>query len=68
MLKKKIWTHFQRIVEVFTQKIFSICSEIYGLGIQDPRSGIRDGLKSGSGIQDPQHCYPDLFNYPESSF
>ncbi len=65
MLKKKIWTHFQRS---FYSKNFSICSEIYGLGIQDPISGIRDGLKSGSGIQDPQHYYPDLFNYPESCF
>jgi hypothetical protein len=40
MLKKKIWANFQRIVEVFTQKIF-ICSQIYGFGIRDPRSGIR---------------------------
>jgi hypothetical protein len=38
MLKKKIWADFQRIVEVFTQKIFK-CSQIYGFGIRDPRSG-----------------------------
>ncbi len=40
MLKKTIWANFQRIVEVFTQK-FSICSQIYGFGIRDPRSGIQ---------------------------
>jgi hypothetical protein len=38
MLKKKIWANFQRIVEVITQK-FSICSQKYGFGIRDPRSG-----------------------------
>jgi hypothetical protein len=28
MLKKKIWANFQRIVEVFTQKIFNMLSNI----------------------------------------
>jgi hypothetical protein len=36
MVKKKIWANFQRIVEVFTQKIFNVLSKIMGLG-----SGIR---------------------------
>jgi hypothetical protein len=39
MLKKKIWANFQRIVEVFTQKIFNMLSNIW---VWDPGSGIRD--------------------------
>jgi hypothetical protein len=39
MVKKKIWANFHRIVEVFTQKIFNMLSNI-GFGIRDPRSGI----------------------------
>ena len=38
MVKKKIWANFQRIVEVFAQKIFNMLSNIW---IWDPRSGIR---------------------------
>jgi hypothetical protein len=63
MLKKKIWANFQRIVEVFTQKIFNMLSNIW---VWDPRSGIRK-THSGSRIQgskrhripdpDPQHCF-----------
>ena len=66
MLKKKIWANFQRIVEVFTQKMFNMLSQIYGFGIRDPRSGIRKKPipDPGSRIQgskrhripDPQHC------------
>jgi hypothetical protein len=40
VLKKKIWANFQRIIELFTQKV-SLSSQKYGLGIRDPRSGIR---------------------------
>jgi hypothetical protein len=36
MLKKKIWANFQRIVEVFTQKIFNMFSNIW---VWDPGSG-----------------------------
>ena len=36
MLKKKIWANFQRIVEVFTQKIFNMISNIW---VWDPGSG-----------------------------
>jgi hypothetical protein len=36
MLKKKIWANFQRIVEVFTQKIFNMLSNIW---VWDPGSG-----------------------------
>jgi hypothetical protein len=36
MLKKKIWANFQRIVDVFTQKMFNM------FGIRDPGSGILD--------------------------
>ena len=33
--KKKIWANFQRIIELFTQKIVTNLSK-YGLGIRDP--------------------------------
>jgi hypothetical protein len=36
MLKNKIWDNFQRIVEVFTQKIFNMLSNIW---VRDPGSG-----------------------------
>jgi hypothetical protein len=35
-LKKTIWANFQRIVEVFTQKIFNMLSNIW---VWDPGSG-----------------------------
>jgi hypothetical protein len=38
MLKKKIWANFQRMLK-FLPKNFSRCSQIYGFGIRDPRSG-----------------------------
>jgi hypothetical protein len=38
MLKKKNLANFQRIVELFTQKIVSKLSKIW---VWDPRSGIR---------------------------
>jgi hypothetical protein len=44
MLKKKNWANFLRIVEVFTQNIFNMLSNIW---VWDPGSGIRD---PGSGI------------------
>ncbi len=65
-LKKKIWANFQRIVEVFTPKIFNMLSNIW---VWDPGSEIRVPEKtySGSRIQgskrhripdpDPQHWY-----------
>jgi hypothetical protein len=68
MVKKKIWANFQRIVEVFTQKIFNMLS----IWIWDLGSEIRDPEKtnSGSRIQgskrhripdpDPQHCFLDV--------
>ncbi len=43
MLKKKIWTDLQRIIEHFTQKIFTMLSKIW---VWDPGYEIRD---SGSG-------------------
>jgi hypothetical protein len=41
MVKKKIWANFQRIIEVFTQKIVTKLSKMMGLGsvIRDPGSG-----------------------------
>jgi hypothetical protein len=65
MPKKIILANFQRIVEVFTQKIFNMLSNIW---VWDPRSGIRKKPipDPGSWIQgskrhripdpDPQHC------------
>ncbi len=52
ILKKKIWANFQRIVEVFTQKIFNMLSYIW---VWDLGSEILDPKKtySGSRIPDP---------------
>ncbi len=38
VLKKKIWANFQRIIELFTQKIVTKLSKIW---VRDPGSGIR---------------------------
>jgi hypothetical protein len=73
MLKKIILANFQRIIELFTQKIVNKLSKIWvwdpGSEIRDPGSEIRDPEKtySGSRIQgskrhwipdpDPQHCF-----------
>ena len=52
VLKKKISANFQRIIELFTQKIVTKLSKIWvwdpGSGIRDPGSRIRD---PGSGIR-----------------
>ncbi len=59
MLKNKIWANFQRIVEVFTQKIFNMLSTIW---VWDPGSEIRDPEKTyfGSRIQgSKRHRIPD---------
>jgi hypothetical protein len=50
VLKKKIWANFQRIIELFTQKIVTQLSKIW---VWDPGSEIRDPEKtySGSRIQ-----------------
>jgi hypothetical protein len=51
MLKKKIWANFQRIIELFTQKIVSKLSKIWvwdqGSKIQDP--GVKKAPDPGSG-------------------
>jgi hypothetical protein len=43
MLKKKIWANFQRIIELFTQKIVSKLSKIWAW---DPGSEIRNPEKT----------------------
>jgi hypothetical protein len=43
MLKKKIWANFQRIIELFTQKIVTMLSKIW---VWDPGSEIRDPEKN----------------------
>ncbi len=65
--KKKIWANFQRIIELFTQKIVTKLSKIW---VWNPVSEIRylEKTYSGSRIQgskrhripdpDPQHCVP----------
>jgi len=70
VLKKKFWANFQRIIELFTQKIANKLSKIW---VWDPGSEIRDPGKtySGSRIQgskrhripepDPQHWFFLLF-------
>ncbi len=43
MLKEKIWANFQRIIELFTQKIVTKLSKIW---VRDPGSEIPDpGVK-----------------------
>jgi hypothetical protein len=59
MLKKKVWANFQRIIELFTQKIVTKPSEIW---VWDPGSEIWDLEKtySGSRIQgSKRHWIPD---------
>ncbi len=46
VLKKKIWAHFQRIIELFTQKIVTKLSKIW---VWDPGSEIQDLEKTYSG-------------------
>jgi hypothetical protein len=46
MIKKKIWAKYQRIIEVFTQKIVTKLSKIW---VWDP----------GSRVRDPAKTYPD---------
>jgi hypothetical protein len=72
VIKKKIWANFLRIIELFTKKL-SKSSSKYGLGIRNPRSGIRKKPipDPGSRIQgskrhripdpDPQHWYLEMF-------
>jgi hypothetical protein len=45
MLKKKIWSNFPRIIEVFTQKIVTKPSK-YGFEIRDPGSRGQKGTGS----------------------
>jgi hypothetical protein len=53
VLKKKIWANFQRIIELFTQKIVTKLSK-YGFGIRDEKT------YSGSRIQgSKRHRIPD---------
>jgi hypothetical protein len=48
--KKKIWANFQRILELFTQKIVNKLSKIW---VWDPGSEIRDREKNLFRIPDP---------------
>ncbi len=64
--KKNIWADFQRIIELFTQKIVTKLSKIWvwdpGSGIRDPentysRSRIPDPGVKKAPDPDPQHCF-----------
>jgi hypothetical protein len=55
-----MWANFQRIIELFTQKIVK-SSQKYGFGIRDPGSEIRDPR---SGIRDPGSG-KNLFRIPD---
>jgi hypothetical protein len=66
MLKKKIWANFQRIMEVFTQKIVT---KIW-VWDPDPRSGKNLFRIPDPGVKrhripdpDPQHCFKDTDQY-----
>jgi hypothetical protein len=50
VLKKKFWANFQRIIELFTQKIVNQLSKIW---VWDPGSEIRDPEKNLFQIPDP---------------
>ncbi len=51
MMKKIVWANFQRIIELFNQKIVTKLSKIW---VWDPGSEIRiRDPRSGSGIRDP---------------
>ncbi len=41
VLKEKIWANFRKLIELFTQKVVTKLSKIYGFGIRNPRSVIR---------------------------
>jgi hypothetical protein len=63
VLKKKIWANFQRIIELFTQKVVTKLSKIWVLGsgirkkpILDPGSRIQGSKRHR--IPDPEHCFP----------
>ncbi len=58
MLKKKIWANFQRIIEVFTQKIFTMLSNIW---IWDPGSRGQKGTGSRIRIATLVTMFPFIF-------
>jgi hypothetical protein len=58
-LKKKVWANFQRIIELFTQKL-SLSSQKYGSGIRDTEktyygSRIQGSKRHQTPDPDPQH-------------
>jgi hypothetical protein len=58
--EEKIWTSFQIVLELFTQK-FALSFKQYGVGIRDPEktssgSQIRVQGSKRHRIPDPQHC------------
>jgi hypothetical protein len=65
MLKKKVWANFQRIIEVFTQKIITKLSKIW---VWDPRSGIRKKPIPDPGVKKAPDPGSGSATLPFSSF
>jgi hypothetical protein len=51
--KKKIWANFQRIIELFAQKIVTKLSKVW---VWDPGSRIQGSKRHRIPDPDPQHC------------
>ncbi len=63
LLTKKSWAKFQRIIELFTQKVVIKLSKIW---VWDPGSWKNLFRIPGSKrhrIPDPQHCYESMFKF-----
>ncbi len=65
MLNKKIWANFQRIIEVFTQKIIT---DLLRIWVWDPRSGIRKKPIPDPGSRVKKAPDPGSATLPFSSF
>ena len=58
MLKKKIWANFQRIIELFAQKIVTKLSKVW---VWDPGSGKTYSGSRGQKATNPGSRIPNLF-------
>jgi hypothetical protein len=60
-VKKKVWSNFQKIIELFTQKL-SLSSQKHGFGIRDPGSGKNLFWIPDPGSNRPRIPDPDGFS------
>jgi hypothetical protein len=69
VLKKKIWANFQRIIELFTQKIVTKLSKIWvwdpGSGKKPSRIPIQRSKRHRIPDPDPQHWFLGSFPDPD---